>query len=44
VQGKIVALGQFMVRRKAADIVKQFAQNLERALRRDQQERESRPA
>jgi carbon monoxide dehydrogenase subunit G len=44
VEGKIVALGQFMVQRKAAEIVKKFAQNLEQALRKDQQEREAKRA
>ena len=34
VQGKIAALGQFMIRRKAGDIVKQFARNVDAALRR----------
>jgi carbon monoxide dehydrogenase subunit G len=33
VLGKVAALGQFVIKRKARDVVKQFAQNLETALR-----------
>jgi carbon monoxide dehydrogenase subunit G len=44
VEGKVVALGQFMVQRKAAEIVKKFAQNLDKALRQDQQQREAQRA
>jgi carbon monoxide dehydrogenase subunit G len=34
VLGKIAALGQFVVKRKAQEIVRKFAQNLEEALQR----------